>query len=188
MTVYPSLDTDRLRLRAFEMTDVPEVSRLAGDRAIAATTQNIPHPYETDMAEKWIARHQPAFESGEATSFAIIARESDALLGAIGIHVRQEHRCGEIGYWIGKPYWGRGYATEAGHAVLLYGFEQLDLNRILARYFSENLQSGRVMEKLGMKYEGLLRQHVRKWGAFVDVVIWGILRSEYDELSGSGER
>lgn len=170
------------------MADAPEVSRLAGDRAIAATTQNIPHPYEIAMAEKWIARHQSAFESGEATSFAITARESDALLGAFGIHVRQEHRCGEIGYWIGKPYWGHGYATEAGHAVLRYGFEQLDPNRIFACYFAENLQSGRVMEKLGMKYEGLLRQHVKKWGAFVDVVICGILRSEYDQLSDSGER
>ena len=68
--------------------------------------------------------------------------------------------------------------------MLRYGFEQLDLNRILARYFAENLQSERVMEKLGMKYEGRLRQHVRKWGAFVDVVICGILRSEYEELAG----
>ncbi len=72
--------------------------------------------------------------------------------------------------------------------MLRYGFEQLDLNRILTRYFAENLQSGRVMEKLKMKYEGRLRQHVRKWGAFVDVVLCDILRLEYEELSSSGER
>ena len=180
MPAYPELTTDRLHLRRFELSDAPEVRRLAGDRAIAATTLNIPHPYEEGIAEEWIGKHGPAFEKDEAVSFAITVKQTEALVGAIGLHLVREHDRAELGYWIGEPYWGRGYATEAGRAVLGYAFEGLALNRVLARHFQRNPQSGRVLQKLGMKYEGRLRQHVEKWGVYEDVVVYGLLRSEYD--------
>ncbi len=180
MPAYPELTTDRLNLRRFQLSDAPEVRRLAGDRAIAATTLNIPHPYEEGIAEEWIGKHGPAFEKDEAVSFAITVKQTGALVGAIGLHLVREHDRAELGYWIGEPYWGRGYATEAGRSVLGYAFEVLALNRVLARHFPRNPQSGRVLQKLGMKYEGRLRQHVKKWSVYEDVVVYGLLRSEYD--------
>ena len=86
---------------------------------------------------------------------------------------------GELGYWIGVPYWGKGYCTEAGEALLEYGFTELDLNRIHASYFSRNPASGRVMEKLGMTYEGTRKQHILKWNKFEDLALKGILRKDW---------
>ena len=85
----------------------------------------------------------------------------------------------ELGYWIGKPYWGQGYCTEAARATLDFGFEQLGLNRIFAHHFARNPASGRVMQKIGMTREGRLRQHVKKWDAFEDLELYGILKDHW---------
>ncbi len=167
------------------MSDAAKVKRLAGDRAIAATTLTIPHPYADGMAQQWIEAHRPAFDAGESVSFAITDRATGELFGAIGLHLNTDQSRAELGYWIGKPYWRRGYATEAGMAVLQYGFDQLELNRIHAHYFVGNPSSGRVLEKLGMQCEGTMRQHVKRWGVFQDLVMYGILCSEYTELKES---
>jgi RimJ/RimL family protein N-acetyltransferase len=89
----------------------------------------------------------------------------------------------EIGYWIAVPYWGRGYATEAAAEIVRYGFEERNLQRVFACHFTRNPASGRVLQKAGMKYEGTLRQHVRKWDEYVDVAFYGVLRHEYDGVS-----
>ena len=106
-------------------------------------------------------------------------RESGALAGAMGLVVRPEHRRAEIGYWIALPYWNRGYATEAGHALLRHAFEDLGLNRVYAERFSRNPASGRVMQKLGMRHEGSMRQHIVKWGEAIDVEVYAIVREEW---------
>ena len=85
-----------------------------------------------------------------------------------------------MGYWIGTPYWGCGFATEATAAVVRYGFEELQLNRVHAAHFALNPASGRVLEKLGMRREGCRRQHVLKWDRYVDLVLYGLLREEYE--------
>ena len=83
-----------------------------------------------------------------------------------------------MGYWIGKPFWGQDYCTKAARAMLDFGFGPWELNRIHAYHFVRNPASGRVMAKIGMQYEGLLRQHVIKWGQFEDLALYGILRSD----------
>jgi len=182
MTSQPTLFSERLLLRPFTLADAPDVQRLAGDRAIAYTTQNIPHPYEDGMAETWIGSHREQFEKGQFVTFAI-ALGDGTLIGAIGLHLHQAHERAELGYWIGKPYWGQGYCTEAAQAVLQYGFETLGLNRIHARHLTRNPASGRVMFKIGMRHEGSLRQHAKKWGVFEDIEVYGILRDEYVQVS-----
>ena len=179
MTERPTLHTERLVLRPFTPADAADVQRLAGDRAIASTTGNIPHPYEDGMAEEWIGTHQESFESGRAATFAIERAQDDTLVGAISLAIRQQHRHAELGYWVGKPYWGNGYCTEAAQAVIDYGFQVLDLHRIYARHVARNPASGRVMVKAGMQYEGCMRQHMLKWDVYEDLKIYGILRSEY---------
>lgn len=174
----PVLESKRLILRAFTLNDAPRVKLLAGDREIAATTSLVPHPYPDGEAERWILTHAGSFAAGESARFAITIRDGGLLIGAIGLEIHPKHRRAEVGYWIGKDYWGQGFATEALRPVLEYGFS-LGINRIWAEHFAHNPASGRVMQKAGMKHEGTLRQHMVKWDQPVDCEVYGILASEF---------
>jgi len=176
----PTLRTERLVLRPFDLADAPVVQALAGDREVASTTLNIPYPYTDGLAEVWIDTHRPAWE---ALNFMTLAAttETDGVVGAISLHLSIVHGRGELGYWIGVPFWDRGYATEAATEMLRYAFEVLGLNRVVGRHITRNPSSGRVMQKLGMKREGCLRQHFVKWGQVEDVAVYGMLRPEWYE-------
>ncbi|MEN6451824.1 MAG: GNAT family N-acetyltransferase [Thermoguttaceae bacterium] len=180
MAKQPTLESDRLLLRPFRTTDAERVQLLAGDRAVADTALNIPHPFEDGMAEKWISNHRDWFERGEQVVFAVTLKQPGdgrgLLVGAIGLRINREDQRAELGYWIGRPYWGQGYCTEAVRALMDFGFRDLDLNRIEANHFSRNPASGRVMQKAGMTHEGRLRQYAKKWGLFEDVELYSILR------------
>lgn len=185
----PNVQTERLRLRPFQLSDAGDVQALAGAREVAATTLNIPYPYEDGMAEAWISTHRSEFEAGTLATFAIIERTTEQLVGAMGLVINKEHERGELGYWVGVQYWNHGYATEAARAVVQYGFEQAGLHRIHASHLLGNTGSGRVMQKIGMGYEGRLRRHIKKWGSFVDIELYGVLRDEWSptEVRGAGE-
>ena len=180
MIRQPVLVTDRLLLRPFTLADAPEVQRLAGNHEVASRTLAIPYPYRDGVAEAWIATHQPGFERGTHLVYAVTHRWKRDLLGAAGlVEVNRRHERAELGFWVGRPYWGRGYATEAVRAVIEYGFSVLGLHRIAATHLSRNLASGRVMEKCGMVHEAHLREHARKGGVFEDVDVRGILHDEW---------
>lgn len=182
------LETPRLVLRSFRMTDAADVVRLAGDRDIAATTRLIPHPYELPMAEAWLSSLPAATERGELLNFAITLKTTGELVGAIGLVLNAVDHHGELGYWIGKPYWDNGYATEAAKAIVDHAFGVLHLHRIFAHHFSRNAASGRVMQKLGMKCEGYMREHRYKFGSYEDLVIYGMTAADYrDHLIRMGE-
>jgi RimJ/RimL family protein N-acetyltransferase len=174
----PVMHTDRLVLRPFERRDARDVQRLAGAFEVADTTLTIPHPYPDGAAEQWIATHQPAWEARTLATFAITDRETDALRGAIGLMLAMPHLRAEIGYWVGVPYWNRGYCTEAVRAILAFGFDTLSLHRIEARHLTRNPPSGRVMQKVGMSFEGIQRGRFLKGDAFEDVATYAILRHE----------
>ncbi len=174
----PVLETERLILRPFALSDAKEVQRLAGDFAIADTTLNIPHPYPDGAAEEFFSTHPAKFEKGDGVVFAITLKTDGRLLGGIGLYdVAKRHRRAALGYWIAKPFWNLGYATEAGKAVVEFGFEQWSLHKIEANYFSRNPASGRVMEKIGLVQEGLQRDHIIKWDRHEDVVICAIIKT-----------
>jgi len=179
MPERPTLTTARLVLRPLTLADAPEVHRLAGAREVASTTLNIPHPYEPGMAEQWISTHQERYESGAFVNFALVRRADNTLMGCMSLRIDEHHAHAEMGYWLGVPFWSQGYCTEAARAVVQYGFEVLRLHRIYASHMTHNPASGRVMQKIGMTYEGCQRQHVQKWGVFEDLATYGILRSEY---------
>jgi len=176
---HPILTTDRLLLRQFFLTDAPDVKRLAGDRDIAYNTLLIPHPYEKGFAERWITERQVDFQKGLALTFAVVVKDLRELCGALGLGINRHHSHAEVGYWIGVPYWNQGYCSEAAEEGLRYAFDVLELNRVWAHHFSRNLASGRVLQKIGMTHEGCLRQHIFKWGEYLDVEQYGILRSEW---------
>jgi len=173
----PTLRTPRLVLRPFTLDDAPVVQHLAGAYEVASTTLNMPHPYEDGMAEAWIKTHEAACDAGEGVVLAMTSKD-DGVIGALGLSLTPAHRRGELGYWIGRPYWNRGYATEAGKALLGWAFDALELNRIQAQHFTRNPASGRVVHKIGMEFEGIRRQHFLRFGEFEDVTVYAILRSD----------
>ncbi len=181
----PTIETERLILRPFQLSDGKEVQRLSGAKEIVSTTLNIPYPYEDGKAEEWISKHQEKFDTGKEVQFAITMKSDGKLISAISLMgISERHSHAEIGFWIGRPYWDKGFCTEAGRSVVRYGFETLGLNRIHANHFPRNPRSGRVLQKLGMKHEGCRRQHVKKWDAFEDVELYGILRSDWEKSKG----
>lgn len=182
MAEQPCLLTERLLLRPFALADAPDVQRLAGEREISAYITTIPHPYPDGLAEQWIGTHREDFEQGKGATWAVTLRDGGTLIGAIGLTIHREDERAEMGYWIGRPCWGQGYCTEAARAVLHYGFTALGLNRIYAMHMRPNVASGRVMQKVGMRYEGRLRQHVLKWGVFEDLEVYSILKDEYQAM------
>jgi RimJ/RimL family protein N-acetyltransferase len=174
----PILETERLLLRPFNLGDAKTVQELAGDRLIASTTLNIPHPYENGIAESWISRHEEIFNQGKGVTYAVTLRDNGQLIGAISLMSLVEGHQAELGYWIGVPYWNNGYCTEAGQALIRYAFEEKRLHRVHACYLKRNPASGRVLEKLGMSNEGTRKHHVLKWGVYEDLELMGLLRPE----------
>lgn len=180
MKEYPTLTTKDLFLRPFLPGDAQDVKRLGGDAAVVDTlfTLNLCTP---GVAHQWIAHQHEHFEKGEWVNFAITDRVSGHLMGSVGLDIDRLHHNAEIIYWIGKMYWGNGYATQAARATLEYGFNKLYLHRIYARYLARNPASGRVLKKIGMTWEGRLREHLKKRGVFEDIEVMGILRHEFIE-------
>ena len=179
MNEQPILATQHLYLRPLRLDDASSLQNLAGAKEIADTTISIPHPYKLEDAEQYIAQYQEDFKQ-EAVRFGIETQARRQLIGAIELRdIDREHLQAELSFWIGVPWWGRGFASEAAQGILSYGFEQIHLNRIYAHHMVRNPSSGRVMEKIGMQKEGLMRQRVRKWEKFEDVVLWAIVYQDW---------
>lgn len=174
----PLLKTQRLVLRPLTLADAPTVERLAGEKDIASTTRLIPHPYPPGVAEHWISSLPELYAKAEMINWGIVM-DGGLLLGTIRLTLNPVDNHAEMGYWVGKPFWNNGYCTEAARAVVAYGFDKLDLERIYANYMARNPASGRVLAKLGMVQEGLLRRHRRKFGRYEDLIVCGITRSEW---------
>ena len=172
------LETGRLLLRPYEEADIAPLVRLAGAREVAATTLRIPHPYTEQNAREYLSICQAESAMGPVTRFAITLQESGEFCGGIGLRLEDTHHRAELGYWLGVPHWGQGYATEAAAAMLNYGFNTLGLYRIYASHVVGNDASGRVLLKIGMKHEGCLRGHIRKWEEFHDLEFYRMLKSD----------
>lgn len=178
MSEQPTLTSARLILRPFQPSDAPAVQAIAGAREIADTTLSIPHPYPDGAAAAWIGTHQAAWQAGTAVTYAITPRDTGTLVGAIGLSVDAAHASAEVGYWVAVPHWNQGYCTEAARLLMDFAFGPLRLHRIQARHLTRNPASGRVMQKLGMRLEGVSRDAVLKWGQFEDLAVYAILASD----------
>lgn len=170
-----ALETPRLVLREFSESDIPELLPLIGAREVAATTLRIPHPYEEKHAREFFATVPKENE----LRLAIRLRSTGRLCGGIGLHPETQNGWAELGYWIGVPFWGNGYATEAAGAVIEYGFHKLKLEHIFASHFKGNNQSGRVLRKIGMRHEGSVRHGVMKAGRLLDLETYAIAREAH---------
>jgi RimJ/RimL family protein N-acetyltransferase len=178
MIDQPVLITERLLLRPFSLEDAPAVERLAGTKEVADTTLTIPHPYPPGAAESWIGTHRDDWENGTGVNYAIIEKGREELVGTVGLSIDSRHKSAELGYWVGPPFWNRGYCTEAARAVVAMAFDTLHLHRVESRHFVRNPSSGRVMEKLGMTREGVQREAMLKNDRFEDLVLYAVLSTD----------
>lgn len=172
---FPRLETDRLILSELRKEDIPSVMDYLQDKIFSDLTSNIPYPYTEKHAEFWLNMSKEAFDNHTGFTFAIRNKE-EQIIGAIGLHDRGDDKA-ELGYWMGKPFWNKGYVTEAATALINFGFRELEVNKIYATYFLHNPASGRIMEKAGMKKEALLRQHLKKGGEYFDIMMYSVLKN-----------
>ncbi|MBX9683845.1 MAG: GNAT family N-acetyltransferase [Hyphomicrobium sp.] len=143
--------TLRLTLRPLELTDAPRIAALGGDWDVARMTGRIPYPYSSDAALHWMT----GLADGEIV-FGIDRNGADCAKQLIGLcgYTRNADGSAEIGYWIGRPYWGDGYATEAARALIGYGFTKGGVKRFTCSHFTDNPASARVIAKLGFRANG----------------------------------
>jgi RimJ/RimL family protein N-acetyltransferase len=148
------LHTERLTLRAFSDADVKAIARFANDRRVAENTFRIPHPYRVEDAENFLAaaNRQP----GEAT---LVIALRDGPVGICSIELREG--VAEIGYWLGVPFWGHGYATEAARALIDHAFGELGHDALMAGARVSNPASRRVLEKCGFQWTGVGLYRIR---------------------------
>jgi len=173
------MNSARLLLDSLSEADVASLVELAGDPAIADTTISVPHPLDERVAHEWLAGLAQTMALGSAEHFAIREASGAPLVGMVSLRgIDREHEEVELSFWVGRPFWGRGYATAAAGAAVDRAFDVLGLNRIVAHHMVRNPASGRVLARLRFRQEGLLRERVKKWGVYEDVVLMALLRRE----------
>jgi len=180
----PVLETERLILRPLTLGDVEDVYAYASDPEVARYTTWEAHR-SVDDSRAFVEAQVKAYEEDQIAPWAMVLRETGRVIGTTGfVAWAPQHARAELGYAMGRSYWGRGLMTEAVRAVVACGFTQMELNRIEARCIPENRASARVMEKVGMRYEGLLREVMYSKGRFVDLCLYAILRRDWEAAAG----
>ena len=152
----PVIETRRLALRAARPEDAPRIAQLAGDYDIAKMTCRMPHPYGMREAEDFVLR--AASQDPRSAASFLIEHEDHGPVGMVGLFETDEDRMPEIGYWIGRPFWGRGLATEAVRGALDWAGRAWRRRALMAGHFIDNPASGRVLEKAGFLYTGEVRK------------------------------
>jgi len=171
--------TERLMLRRLGVEDLAVVQAAGGRREVADTMISIPHPFSTEDAERYVRSRVASMRLEHGVAFALWMRAHTAFVGLAELRdIDHEHALAELSFWLAVESRGLGYMGEALAAVLRYAFQDLDLNRIYAYHMVRNPTSGRVLSRLGFEVEGILRQRVRKWGLFEDVVLQALLRAD----------
>lgn len=184
MEQFPLIETKRLLLNKLIVEDVPAITRFANNPNIASQTLNLPYPYTEKDALFWISMAEHGFKSRSNFIFAIRLKETNGFIGGMGLAPEPEFSRTEIGYWLAEPFWNQGFATEALAAMIGFGFEELQLNKVCASHFRTNPASGRVMEKCGMIKEGELKEHVKRKDVYYDMVVYGLTRRDFDARKG----
>jgi [ribosomal protein S5]-alanine N-acetyltransferase len=153
-----------------EPRDKPAMIEYLQEKEIYGATLRIPNPYTSRDADWWVDFvAKSSLELGRPYHFSVRSSD-DRFIGGIGFHEQepgQEHRA-EIGYWLAKPFWGKGVMTDAVNRFCRYGFEELNLFRITATIFIHNDRSSRVAEKCGFVLEGIMKNHYQKDGKIFD--------------------
>ena len=177
----PNLITDRLVLRQMKVKDAEDMFEYARCEDVTRYLTWKAHP-SVKYTEEYLKYLQTRYAAGDFYDFAVTLRDSGKMIGTCGFtRFDSANNSAEIGYVINPAYHGQGIATEAARAVIDFGFSELRLHRIEARHMVGNDASHRVMEKLGMKTDGTLREAYYVNGSYRTVVICSLLQSEFKD-------
>jgi RimJ/RimL family protein N-acetyltransferase len=180
----PTMETQRLILRALTPDDDQALSAAISDPEVAANMLNLSYPFSVNDARLFILYESGGIPSGESFPIAVVRKQNNRLMGMALLTVTREHQRANLAYLIGRAYRNQGYITEAVQRAIQFSFEEADINRIGAWCFEHNLASKRVMEKVGMTYEATFRQNTFQNGKFLSMHIYSILRNEWLERQG----
>lgn len=184
---FPELRTRRLLLRRLRLEDADDIFAYASDPLMTPFVLWEPHR-TVDDAREFLQRTLKGYAEGLPPVWGIQHLAEGALIGSCAFHeISFMHARAEIGYALARKCWGQGLMTEAVRALLAYGFRSLHLNRIEARCDVENTASWRVMEKVGMRFEGVLRQNIVLHGRPRDARMYAILREDWTATSPKKE-
>lgn len=174
-------ETERLILRHPVAADADAINAMHDHPAVADGVVSIPYPCPPEHGREWIEGVLKAIDERGAGAWVIEHRADGILIGDLGMSINDRHRRGEIGFLLHPDHWGKGLMTEALVAVLRWAFVERDppVARVIADYYPSNDASRRACERLGMRREGLMRQHIFKNGEFKDLVRMAVLRDEF---------
>ncbi|MDN5212633.1 GNAT family protein [Fulvivirgaceae bacterium BMA12] len=183
-----TLTSERLKLTSFERVSAETWFRLINDKEVAQTTLSLPHPCTIKEAKLWREQQMDKIRQQQILRWSVSMKDNDCIIGSVKLSLNRRFNSAEIGYWLGREYWGYGYAGEAASMVLNYAFEALKLNRVEAYAMVRNKASSKILLKLGMIKEGLHRQLVRRWEEYIDVESYAILFDDWrKQLPGTGK-
>jgi len=160
-----TLQSERLILRAPRPGDIAAMTVWLGDFSVSKNMSRVPHPYSEEDAEEFVAGLGPR-RGGRHHTFSILRKLDGQFLGGAGLH---EDDAGgfEMGYWLGKPFWGQGFATETARRLVNHAFTDLGMESLHAGWFHDNPASGHVLAKLGARHNGSAMRESRARGAMV---------------------
>lgn len=180
LEISPEIQTQRLVLRPIGVSDCAPIQAAAGRREVADTMVSIPHPFSIQDAVRYVRHRLGQMRRGRGLALCILGRPERDLRGLVELRaIEREHALAELSFWLAPEAWGRGLMGEAVGAMLRLAFQELELNRVYAYHMVRNPASGRVLARLGFRSEGVLRQRVRKWGVFEDVILQALLREDW---------
>ncbi|MBD3404382.1 GNAT family N-acetyltransferase [candidate division GN15 bacterium] len=179
MPMLPTIDGVTIRLRQLKRSDAASFAHNANDRQVTRYL-HLPHPYTLLDAQQWVKQTHSLARRKRMYAFGIEHKESRQVIGMVGLHhIDRANRLCELGYWIGRTYWRRGYTSEAIRLILPFAFDYLRMQRVQARVFHPNTASGKLLEKLGFTYEGCWRRAEYVHGRWFDVRWYAILKKEF---------
>lgn len=171
------IETENLILRLLEFNDIYSITEILSNINVTKNLLEVPYPYTLEDAKSFVIYNLENFYSERFIIYMIADRETNEIYGSISMSFSQIHNRGEVGYYIGEEYWGRGIMTEALKAVIDFWFDK-GLKKIVGNHFEFNKASGKVMEKAGMKCEGSMKKHVKRNGKYYDLVYYGIINEK----------
>lgn len=168
----------RIILRGFRKADAENIQQNINSKSVVRYTSNIPHPYSIKDAYHFFKKLKK--NRGKEIAFGIVLKNTGKVVGGIGLmKIDRANKNAELGYWLGKKYWGRGIATEAVGLVLDLVFKKWKFHRVYANTFHKNIASQKVLNKFGFKFEGRMREKWWRKSQWHDVLNFGILDREY---------
>ncbi len=175
-----TIECERFSLRKLELGDAESITKYCQDPEVSRMTTNIPFPYSLKDGEWFVNDVIKKWDEGKAYNFGIVV--DDEVVGVCSLsEVSKDYHHAELGYWLGKPYRGKGIMTKAAEEVVKFGFLELKLHRIDVWHYDINKGSQRIIEKLGFVYEGTRREAYFKNGKWVSSLMYGMLEEEHNK-------